>query len=66
VDTSITPMDSATPFLMSAEAAARKIARAIDDRKSGVVAFPKRMAALTALIARLPDALVARLVGSAA
>jgi short-subunit dehydrogenase len=66
VDTSITPMDSATPFLMSAEAAARKIGRAIDDRKSGVVAFPKRMAALTALIARLPDALVARLVGGAA
>jgi len=67
VDTSIAPMDAAaTPFLMSAEAAARKIARVVDARKSGVVAFPRRMAALTALIARLPDALVARLVGGAA
>lgn len=63
VDTNIAPMDSGTPlFLISAETAARKIARVIDRRKSGVVAFPRRMAALTALLARLPDWLVARLV----
>jgi hypothetical protein len=54
---------AATPFLISAETAARKIARVIDARKSGVVSFPLRMAALTALVARLPDFLVARLVG---
>lgn len=61
VDTAITPMDAAaTPFMISAETAARKIARVIDRRKSGVVAFPRRMAALTALLARLPDSLVAR------
>ncbi|MDR3622912.1 MAG: SDR family NAD(P)-dependent oxidoreductase [Paludisphaera borealis] len=64
VDTLIEPMDAAaTPFLISAEVAAKKIARVIDARKSGVVAFPWMMAALTALIARLPDFLVARLVG---
>ncbi|WP_168189465.1 SDR family NAD(P)-dependent oxidoreductase [Paludisphaera borealis] len=64
VDTLIEPMDTAaTPFLISAEAAAKKIARVIDARKSGVFAFPWRMAALTALIARLPDFLVARLIG---
>jgi NADP-dependent 3-hydroxy acid dehydrogenase YdfG len=64
VDTLIEPMDAAaTPFLISAETAAKRIARAIDARTSGVVAFPRRMAALTALIARLPDFLVARLVG---
>ncbi len=64
VDTSIAPMDAtATPFLISAETAARAIAKVIVGRKSGVVSFPWRMAALTALIARLPDALVARLVG---
>lgn len=63
VETAITPMDSAaTPFMISAETAARKIARVIDGRKSGVVAFPKRMAALMAVLARLPDSLVARLV----
>lgn len=61
VDTAITPMDAAaTPFLISAETAARKIARVIDRRKSGVVTFPRRMAALMAILARLPDALVAR------
>jgi NADP-dependent 3-hydroxy acid dehydrogenase YdfG len=64
VDTLIEPMDAAaTPFLISAEAAAKKIRRVIDARRSGVVSFPLRMAALTALIARLPDFLVARLVG---
>ena len=65
VDTAITPMDAAaTPFMISAETAARKIARVIDRRKSGVVAFPGRMAALTTLLARLPDSVVARVVGS--
>lgn len=61
VDTDIAPMDSGKPlFLISAETAARRIARVIDGRQSGVVAFPRRMAALTALVARLPDWLVAR------
>ena len=64
VDTAIEPMDAAaTPFLISAETAARKIARVIDARKSGVVSVPLRMAALTAVIARLPDFLGARLIG---
>jgi short-subunit dehydrogenase len=64
VDTSITPMNAAaTPFLMSAEAAAVRIATAIARRRSGVVRFPWQMAVLMDLIARLPDPLVARLVG---
>ena len=64
VDTTIEPMDAAaTPFLISAETAAKKIARVIDARRSGVVSFPLRMAALMTLLARLPDPLVARLVG---
>ncbi|WP_165226917.1 SDR family NAD(P)-dependent oxidoreductase [Aquisphaera insulae] len=64
VATSITPMDAAaTPFEMTPEAAARRIARVIERRASGVVSFPWPMAALMALIARLPDRLVARLVG---
>ena len=62
VATSMTPMNSATPFLISAEAAAGRIARLIARRTSGVVRFPLPMALLTTLIARLPDALVARLV----
>jgi len=62
VATAMTPMNSAAPFLMSADAAARRIARLITRRKSGVVRFPLPMALLTDLIARLPDALVARLV----
>ncbi len=64
VNTTIEPMNAAaTPFLISAETAAKEIARVIDARKSGVVSFPMRMAALMSLIARLPDFLVARLVG---
>ncbi|QEH36173.1 putative oxidoreductase [Aquisphaera giovannonii] len=63
VATSITPMDSAAPFEISAEAAARRIARVIARRKSGLVRFPWPMALLMGLIARLPDRLVARLVG---
>jgi short-subunit dehydrogenase len=63
VKTEMTPMDAqATPFLMSAEAAARKIARVIASRRGGVVRFPWPMALLMTLIARLPDAAVARLV----
>jgi short-subunit dehydrogenase len=63
VATSIAPMDAAaTPFEMSAESAARRISRVIVGRKSGMVSFPWPMAVLMALIARLPDGLVARLV----
>ena len=57
------PMDAAaTPFVMSAEAAAARIARLIARRRGGVHRFPRRMAMLMAMIARLPDGLVARLV----
>jgi short-subunit dehydrogenase len=64
VATAITPMDTAAaPFQITAEAAARRIARAIHRRKSGLVRFPWPMALLMALICRLPDSLVARLVG---
>jgi short-subunit dehydrogenase len=62
VATEMTPIDSAAPFQMSAEAAARRIARVIARRRPGVVRFPFPMALVTALVARLPDALVARLV----
>ncbi len=63
VETSMAPMDAAaTPFVMSAEAAAARIARLIARRRSGVHRFPRRMAMLMAMIARLPDGLVARLV----
>ena len=40
VQTPMTPMDSATPFIMSAEAAARRIARLIARRRGGVVSLP--------------------------
>jgi short-subunit dehydrogenase len=64
IDTPMNTMDAAaTPFLMTAEAAARRIARVIVRRRSGVVRFPWPMAVLTMLLARLPDAVVARLVG---
>jgi short-subunit dehydrogenase len=63
VDTPMNTMESATPFLMTANAAARRISRVIERRRSGVICFPWPMAILTRLIARLPDALVARLVG---
>jgi NADP-dependent 3-hydroxy acid dehydrogenase YdfG len=63
VETPMAPMDAAAmPFVMSAEAAAARIARLIVRRRGGVHRFPRRMAMLTAMIARLPDGLVARLV----
>jgi NAD(P)-dependent dehydrogenase (short-subunit alcohol dehydrogenase family) len=63
VQTAMTPMDAAaTPFLMSADSAARRIARLIARRRGGVARFPWPMAMLMSLIARLPDAIVARLV----
>jgi short-subunit dehydrogenase len=63
VSTPMTPMDSATPFIMSADAAAARIARLIARRKGGVVCFPLPMTLLMRLIARLPDAIVARMIG---
>lgn len=64
VDTAMNTMDAAAmPFLMSAEAAAARVARAVRRGKSGVVRFPRPMAWITDLIARLPDPIVARLVG---
>ena len=62
VETPMTPMDSAMPFLMSADAAARRIARLIAGRRGGVARFPVPMSLLMSVIARLPDAIVARLV----
>ncbi len=63
VSTPMTPMDSATPFIMSAEDAAARIARLIARRQGGLVCFPLPMTLLTSLIKRLPDAIVARLIG---
>ena len=63
VSTPMTPMDSATPFMMSAEDAAARIARLITRRKGGLVCFPLPMTLLMSLIKRLPDAIVARLIG---
>jgi short-subunit dehydrogenase len=63
VSTAMTPMDSATPFIMSAEDAARRIARMIARRRQGVVCFPLLMKLLMSLIARLPDAIVAKVIG---
>ncbi len=62
VQTPMTTMNTAIPFLMSADEAARRIARVIGRRRGGVVRFPWPMTMLMALIARLPDAIVARLV----
>jgi short-subunit dehydrogenase len=63
VSTAMTPMDSATPFIMSSEAAARRIARMIARRRGGPVCFPLPMTLLMSLIARLPDAIVAKVIG---
>jgi NADP-dependent 3-hydroxy acid dehydrogenase YdfG len=62
VATPMTPMDSVKPFLMSAEAAANRVAGLIVRRRGGVVRFPLPMSLLMLLFARLPDALVARLI----
>jgi NADP-dependent 3-hydroxy acid dehydrogenase YdfG len=62
VDTPMTPMDSVKPFLMSAEAAANRVAGLIVRRRGGVVRFPLPMSLLMSLFSRLPDALVARLI----
>jgi short-subunit dehydrogenase len=67
IDTPMNTMNAAsTPFLMTADAAARRITRVIERRRSGVICFPWPMAILTRVIARLPDGLVARLVGHGA
>ncbi len=63
VSTPMTPMDSATPFIMPAEEAAARIARLIARRKGGLICFPLPMTMLTSLIKRLPDAIVAQLIG---
>jgi NAD(P)-dependent dehydrogenase (short-subunit alcohol dehydrogenase family) len=64
VDTPMNTMDAAaTPFLISADDAARRIVRVVTRSQAGVVRFPLPMAWLTDLIARLPDRVVARLVG---
>ena len=62
VETPMTTMNTAMPFLMSADAAARRIARSIARRRGGVVRFPLPMSLLMSVIARLPDAIVARLI----
>jgi short-subunit dehydrogenase len=64
VQTPMSGMNSATPFLMTADEAARRIARLIARRRGGVRSFPLRMALLMSVIARLPDAVIARLVGA--
>jgi short-subunit dehydrogenase len=63
VSTLMTPMDSATPFIMSAESAAAQIARLIARRRGGLICFPLPMTLLMPLIKRLPDVIVARLIG---
>ncbi|HEY2159028.1 MAG TPA: SDR family NAD(P)-dependent oxidoreductase, partial [Isosphaeraceae bacterium] len=64
VDTAMNDMDAAwTPMLMSPEAAGERVARVVIGKKSGVVRFPFAVAWLTDLVARMPDAIVARLVG---
>jgi short-subunit dehydrogenase len=62
VQTPMANMNSAMPFMLTADEAARRIARLIARRRGGVHCFPLRMMLLLSLIARLPDAAVARLV----
>jgi short-subunit dehydrogenase len=62
VQTTMAGMNSATPFLMTADEAARRIALLIVRQRGGLRSFPLRMALLMYLIARLPDAVVARVV----
>lgn len=62
VDTPMVPMETAAPFQISAASAARRIARLIVRRRSGMVSFPWPMALLMKLLVHLPDGLVARVV----
>jgi NADP-dependent 3-hydroxy acid dehydrogenase YdfG len=62
VETPMTKMNSAMPFMISADAAAGRIARLIERRRGGVCRFPLPMSILMSVIARLPDVIVARLV----
>ncbi len=56
VQTEMTPLDATlTPFIISADDAARRIARLIDRRRGGVHRFPRRMALLMEIVNRLPD-----------
>ena len=66
VSTSMTPMESAKPFSLTADQAAERIARVIARKKNGLVSFPLPMTLLMKLISCLPDAFVARLLGHAA
>src|SRR5262249_40342030 len=59
VRTAMAPMESPAPFAISAQVAATRIARLIAKQKGGVVCFPWATYLLVALLARLPDALVA-------
>lgn len=64
VQTEITPLDATfTPFIISADDAARRIARLIDRRRGGVHRFPRRMALLMGIVHRLPDFVLCRLIG---
>ena len=61
VQTEITPLDATlTPFIISADDAARRIARLIDRRRGGVHRFPRRMALLMGIVNRLPDFVLCR------
>src|SRR5262249_18998830 len=62
VQTAMGGMNAPMPFLLTAEAAAQRIARLIARRRGGLRCFPRRMSLLMSVIARLPDSLVARLV----
>jgi short-subunit dehydrogenase len=65
VKTPMSRMDTvAMPFQMSADEAARRIARLIARPRGGVQCFPIPMALLMSLIARLPDSIVARLLSA--
>ncbi len=60
VQTAMTTMGTITPFLMTSQEAATRIARVIDRRRGGLVKFPWPMAVLMGLLARMPDGVVAR------
>lgn len=65
VQTEMTPLDATlTPFILSADEAARRIARLIDRRRGGVHRFPRRMALLMRIVHRLPDSLLRLVMGN--